>query len=157
MLQKNRNIVMLILMANFIHKMVRKCYKLQEDKLMKDKFDHAPASHRGNDYPIVLVHGYMGYGPDASWLLGNYFQYALQENVVGHNQDVFIAVVSPIAGIHDRACELYQQLVGVNAIRERAGLGKTDTGADLAKAVYGSEHFTEEHSHQKIYKPRLLR
>lgn len=76
---------MLILMANFIHKMVRKCYKLQEDKLMKDKFDHAPTSHRGNDYPIVLVHGYMGYGPDASWLLGNYFQYALQENVVGHN------------------------------------------------------------------------
>jgi len=148
---------MLILMANFIHKMVRKCYKLQEDKLMKGKFDHAPTAHRGNDYPIVLVHGYLGYGPDASWLLGNYFQYAVQENVFGHNRDVFIAVVSPIAGIHDRACELYQQLVGVNAIRERAGLGKTDTGADLAKAVYGSEHFTEEHSHQKTYKPRLLR
>ena len=43
MLQKNRNIVMLILMLNFVHKMVRKCYKFQEMKLMNGgEFEHAP-------------------------------------------------------------------------------------------------------------------
>lgn len=64
---------MLVLMSNFIHKMAHKCYELQEVKLMKGKFTHAPTAHWGNDYPIVLVHGYMGSGPDASWMMGNYF------------------------------------------------------------------------------------
>ena len=156
-LQKNRNIVMLILMTNFIHKMARKCYELQEVKIMNGKFEHAPQTRWGNDYPIVLVHGYVGGGPDSSWLIGNYFGYAVSKNVVGHNKDVYVAVMSPIAGIHDRACELYQQLVGITAIRKRAGLKKGDTGPNLARAVYGSKHFMDEHPHQKMYKPRLLR
>lgn len=124
---------------------------------MKGKYEHSLETQWGNDYPIVLVHGYAGGGPDSSWIMGNYFQYAVSKNVVGHNKDVYIAVMSPIAGIHDRACELYQQLVGITTIRKCAGLKKSDTGPNLAKAVYGSKHFMDEHSHQIMYKPKLLR
>lgn len=113
---------MLILMINFIHKLVRQHYKHQEIKLMNGKFRHTPRSQWANHYPIVLVHGFMGYGPDASYLLGNYFQYAYQKSILNHNEDVYIAVISPLNGIHDRACELYQQLVGITNIRKRAGL-----------------------------------
>lgn len=51
----------------------------------------------------------MGFGPDSSYLLGNYFSYALQKEVVAHsyNQDVYIALLGPIQGTYDRACELY--------------------------------------------------
>ena len=102
---------MLILMTNFIHKMALKCYKYQEVKLMNGKFRHAPKAHWSNNYPIVLVHGYMGYGPDQSHLMGNYFQYALKKDVLQaknlYNTDVYIAVISPEGCLHDRACELY--------------------------------------------------
>ena len=33
----------------------------------------------------------------------------------------------------------------------------TYTLSPLVKAVYGYQHFQEEHTHQKIYKPRFLR
>ena len=26
-----------------------------------------------NEYPIILVHGYMGYAPDSSYFFANYF------------------------------------------------------------------------------------
>ena len=82
-------------MINFFHKLARKYYKSQEIKLMNGKFRHAPRSQWGNDYPIVLVHGFMGSGPDSSYMMGNYFAYALQKNVIDHNKDVYIAVLSP--------------------------------------------------------------
>ena len=62
---------------NFVHKMALKCYEYQEKKLMNGKFKDAPPNKWRNKFPIVLVHGYFGYGPDASWILGNYFEYAL--------------------------------------------------------------------------------
>lgn len=30
----------------------------------------------GNDYPIILVHGYCGSTMDENWILGGYFHYA---------------------------------------------------------------------------------
>jgi hypothetical protein len=44
---------------------------------MNGKFRHTPVKFWKNNYPFVLVHGFLGYGPDSSRLLGNYFQYAL--------------------------------------------------------------------------------
>ena len=85
-------------------------------KVINGKFKHTPRHKWNNDYPIILVHGYMGYAPD-SCFFGNYFQHALQKNVLlrgsnyredEENKDIYIALISPISGIHDRACELYQ-------------------------------------------------
>ena len=40
-------------------------------------------------------------------VMGNCFEPALEESALPHD-DVYVAVVTPIGGIHDRACELYQ-------------------------------------------------
>lgn len=81
--QNNRNIVLLILMINFVHKIVQKIYRFQELYVMNGKFRHMPRHHWKNDYPIILVHGYLGYVPDSSFLVEkrNYFQFALEKNV----------------------------------------------------------------------------
>lgn len=108
---KNRNIVMLILMTNFIRKLAKKVYRHQNFKVMNGKYKHTPQSHWKNNYPIVLVHGYCGYAPDSCWIFSNYFLHALRTNVQSSkdvNKDIYIAVVSPLGCIHDRACELYQ-------------------------------------------------
>ena len=34
---------------------------------------------------------------------------------------------------------------------------KEDNGQNIIKAVYGPQHWSEEHQHQKVYKPRYLR
>jgi hypothetical protein len=66
--------------------------------------------------------------------------------------------MGPIASMHDRACELYQQLVGIMQVRDAAGLAEDDCGPALARAVYGSEHFDHHHvKYQKFYKPRYLK
>ena len=124
---------------------------------MNGKFRHMPRHMWRNDYPIILVHGYFGYVPDSCHLFEkkNYFQFALEKNVAmrsvssgalnsgGHN--IYIASLSPIGGIHDRACELYQQLVGITRIRRQVGLGPGDNGPNLVKAVYGPQHYYESH------------
>lgn len=74
---------------------------------MNGKYRHLPRELWKNDYPIVLVHGFSGSAPDQSHLLGNYFLYALKNSVQPYN-DVYIAVVTPCGGLHDRGCELYQ-------------------------------------------------
>lgn len=126
--------------------------------MMNGKFRHTPSAKWRNKFPIVLVHGYYGYGPDSSTMLGNYFEYALRTQVAKHfEEDLYIAVVSPAQGIHDRACELYQQLVGINNLRREWSLEHTDNGPNLIKAVYGPQHFYEDHQHQRIFKPRYLR
>lgn len=40
-------------------------------------------------------------------ILGNCFEVALDETVYPYD-DLYVAVVTPIGGVHDRACELYQ-------------------------------------------------
>ena len=77
--------------------------------------------------------------------MGNCFEPALEESVHPYD-DVYVAVVTPIGGVHDRACELYQQLFGINNIKKSANLEKEDNGPELVKAVYGYQHYHEEHT-----------
>ena len=61
-----------------------------------------------------------------------------------------------MSSLHDRACELYQQIVGI--VNFKANRGLRDNGVSLARAVYGEGHFDREHApHQTFYKPRYLR
>ena len=71
---------------------------------------------------------------------------------------LFQADVGPLQSVHDRACELYQQLIGIIPLKERAGLSADDCGPALARQVYGEEHFDQCHDgYQTFYKPRYLR
>jgi triacylglycerol lipase len=67
-----------------------------------------------NTYPIVLVHGFSGWGRDE--LLG--FKYwgglqgDFQEELQALGYTVYTAVVGPFSSNWDRACELYAQIKG---------------------------------------------
>ena len=64
--------------------------------------------------------------------------------------------MGPFNSLHDRACELYQQIVGI--VNFKANRNIEDNGPSLARAVYGEDHFDLEHApHQTFYKPRYLR
>ena len=54
--------------------------------------------------------------------------------------------------MHDRACELYQQIIGILKTKENARQNRKD----LAEQVYGSEHVAQNHR-CNYYKPRYLR
>ncbi|MBN1036762.1 lipase [Clostridium botulinum] len=93
-----------------------------------------------NDYPIVLVHGCMGWGRDEK--LG--FKYwggtvDLQEKMRDAGYEVYTAAVGPISSNWDRACELYAYIVG----------GRVDYGAAHA-AKYGHDRYGKTYS--GIYK-----
>jgi hypothetical protein len=77
-------------------------------------------------------------------MLGNYFLYALKDSVQPYD-DVYVAVVNPFGGIHDRACELYQQLIGINNLKKIQSINQNDNGPNLVRAVYGHQHYCEEH------------
>jgi len=58
--------------------------------------------------------------------------------------------------LHDRACELYQQIAGILNIRKQTGI--KGNGADLAEHVYGKEHFDQHHKGlMTFYKEKYLR
>ncbi|WP_019423013.1 esterase/lipase family protein [Paenibacillus sp. OSY-SE] len=66
-----------------------------------------------NDYPIVLVHGFGGWGREE--MLG--FKYwggfsDIQEDLRHYGYSVFTAAVGPVSSNWDRACELYAQIKG---------------------------------------------
>ncbi|HRD64890.1 MAG TPA: lipase [Candidatus Competibacter sp.] len=71
------------------------------------------AVRAGNDYPLVLVHGFTGWGRDE--LLG--FKYwggfdDLQEILDQAGYRTYTGVVGPLASNWDRACELYAYIKG---------------------------------------------
>jgi hypothetical protein len=92
----------------------------------------ASASTNNNDYPIVLVHGFAGWGRNE--LLGlkywGTFQGDLQEQLKAEGHQVLTAAVGPFSSNWDRACELYAQIKG----------GTVD---------YGSKH-SSTHGHQRF-------
>ena len=46
----------------------------QSPQLMQSGFPTLPVPHSKNSYPIILVHGFMGWAPDESHrILGNYW------------------------------------------------------------------------------------
>ncbi|TMW61516.1 hypothetical protein Poli38472_012707 [Pythium oligandrum] len=67
-----------------------------------------------NKYPIILVHGFSGWGRDE--LLGVKYwggiQGDLQEQLKAQGYTVYTAVVGPFSSNWDRACELYAQIKG---------------------------------------------
>lgn len=72
---------------------------------------------RNNHYPIILVHGFMGYGDEdgvsrflSGWGFGpgkNAVRFLRQQGF-----EVYGPAVGPINNLWDRACELYYRLVG---------------------------------------------
>jgi triacylglycerol lipase len=78
-----------------------------------------------NNYPVVLVHGFLGFGPDQFprsgfkyW--GGYGDIAVHLQVYKGPRAVFTASVGPINSNWDRAADLYAQIKG----------GCVDYGAD---------------------------
>ncbi|WP_252254675.1 lipase [Clostridium sp. ZBS12] len=67
----------------------------------------------GNKYPIVLVHGFLGFGRDE--LLGYKYWGGLvdvQESLRDQGYKTYTATVGPVSSNWDRACELYAYIVG---------------------------------------------
>ena len=72
---------------------------------------------RNNHYPIILVHGFMGYGDEdgvSRFLSG--WGFGPGKNAVRHLRqngfECYGPAVGPINNLWDRACELYYHLVG---------------------------------------------
>ena len=100
-----------------LYKIVILYYKFTAYETFHGKHRHIPKALWKNDYPIVLVHGFAGGSHDQSLIQGTYFVHAVRKYVQPYD-DVYLAVVSPFSCIHDRACELYQQLVGFETLRK---------------------------------------
>ena len=66
-----------------------------------------------NDFPIVLIHGFFGWGNDE---MGNYSYWGghdnLQKTLEDNGYRVFNVSVGPISSNWDRAIEVYYQLKG---------------------------------------------
>eukprot|EP00347_Sterkiella_histriomuscorum_P016179 403354185 len=116
-----------------------------------------------NDHPIILVHGYCGSTMDENWILGGYFHYAFSKTAryLGIDEqtlqpiymnNIYEADVSPIGSAFDRACELYQQIIGEERIRQIA----QEQDISLAEAVYGKTH-VKDHHRNKFYKIKYLK
>lgn len=57
-----------------------------------------------------------------------------------------------ISSIHDRACELYQQIIGITRVQQSAN----KSGIGLTEQIYGKDHVAKNHR-SSFYKPRFLR
>ena len=68
------------------------------------------------DYPVVLLHGFLGWGRDemggnqGHFHMGGYHD--IQELIKASGSECYTAVVGPFSSNWDRACELYAQLKG---------------------------------------------
>ena len=66
-----------------------------------------------NKYPVILVHGFMGWGPDE---MGSYKywggKYDIEESLRESGFEVYTANVGPVSSNWDRAVELYYQIKG---------------------------------------------
>ncbi|NRR30487.1 hypothetical protein HSX11_09820 [Oxalobacteraceae bacterium] len=75
-----------------------------------------PLAQAANNYPVVMVHGFLGFGPDE--LQGTGFRYWGGFNDVvahmrnGSSHQVYAAAVGPVSSNWDRAVELYYQIKG---------------------------------------------
>jgi hypothetical protein len=52
------------------------------------------------------VHGFAGQTTDKNYLMGGYFHFCFEPEVMGQHE-VYEADVNPFGSLHDRACELY--------------------------------------------------
>jgi triacylglycerol lipase len=91
-----------------------------------------PEPNQRNEYPLVLVHGWIGWDRDE---LGGYKYWGGKQDLQEHltnvkHYETHTAAVGPISSNWDRACELYAYLKG----------GRVDYGAAHA-AKYGHDRF----------------
>ena len=143
------------LLMQLIERKRARLYRQAKRSYKNRSYDHLPQDKWTNDYPIVLVHGFAGWAPDEGPIWGDYWSYLSDPDVIRHHK-VYQADVGPFNSLHDRACELYQQLVGI--VTFKANRDIKSNGTELARAVYGEGHFDREHApHQTFYKPRYLR
>jgi len=86
-----------------------------------------------NNYPIVLVHGFMGWGPDE---MGSYNywggKYDMKKSLEEKGHQVIVTSVGPVSSNWDRAVELYYQLKGGQA---DYGKGHSDKFGIIRKPV----------------------
>ena len=84
-----------------------------------------------NDYPIVLVHGFMGWGPEE---MGSYSywggKYDLIKELEEKGHTIYISNVGPVSSNWDRAVELYYQIKGGQV---DYGKGHSDTYGTIRK------------------------
>ncbi len=66
---------------------------------------------RQNDYPIVLVHGFAGFGELAGVPYWG-FAYNVPKDLKSRGYETIVASVGPFSSDWDRCCELYAELVG---------------------------------------------
>jgi triacylglycerol lipase len=95
------------------------------------------AQTRQNTFPIVLVHGFLGWGRDQAYgslLYQNKYYWGgnldLQTELTARGFDTYTAAVGPVSSNWDRACELYAQIKGT----------RVDYGA-AHSARYGHDRF----------------
>lgn len=76
-----------------------------------------PPARAANNAPVVLVHGFLGFGPD-TWRSSGFRYWGGYGDIAAHMQvykgphSVFAAGVGPISSNWDRAAELYAQIKG---------------------------------------------
>lgn len=76
-------------------------------------FAVAASARAGNDYPLVLVHGFIGWGRDELFDFKYWGGFEdLQEVLNRAGYRTYTGVVGPLASNWDRACELYAYLKG---------------------------------------------
>lgn len=77
----------------------------------------APAAHSGNNAPVILVHGYLGFGPELSRYSGFHYWGGFDDLSIYLQRyrgprTVYAASVGPISSNWDRAAELFAQIKG---------------------------------------------
>ena len=94
-----------------------------------------------NDYPIVLIHGFFGWGNDE---MGAYSYWGghknLQKTLEDNGYKVFNVSVGPISSNWDRAVEVYYQLKG----------GQVDYGYSHSKK-YGLIQYPVDKEYKGLY------
>ena len=82
-------------------------------------------------FPVVFVHGFLGWGPDEVKSLPYWGEAERADPLRGTPHAARFASVGPLSSYHDRACELFYQIKGI------------------ANCDYGAEHAARFH-HQRI-------
>jgi len=86
-----------------------------------------------------MVHGTLGFVNDQNALLRSYWSNFY--SVLDKDEDIYEADVGGMSSIHDRACELYQQIIGIVKTKENAEKNRKQ----LSEQVYGSDHVETKH------------
>ena len=109
----NSELTMIAFVLRFIFQLIQFIYRRkkrgqlrQSTKANKIGYDLLPRSLWRNHYPIVLVHGFGGWAPDETQLLGDYWKYSSDPDIA-RGLDIYQADISSMGSLHDRACKLY--------------------------------------------------